>query len=105
MWKFTLNNDYISFEPLLKGIERDEEYLKVSDCMVSIPKGYSWDGCTFAPDFKKTYFASCLHDSLYQYKVGRKLADKVFYSRMKREGFKLSKLYYLGTRLFGWIFY
>lgn len=51
MRKFTLNNDYISFEPLLKGIERDEEYLKISDCMVSIPKGYSWDGCTLGSDW------------------------------------------------------
>ncbi len=105
MRKFTLNNDYISFEPLLRGIERDEEYLKISDCMVSIPKGYSWDGCTFTFDFKRTYYASLVHDALYQYKVNRRISDRIFYDMMKQEGFILAWLYYAGTRLFGWMFY
>jgi hypothetical protein len=72
---------------------------------ITIPAGYKWNGCTLAPDFKKTYYASLVHDALYQYKCGRKLADKVFYKMLKEEGFKLAWIYYAGTRIFGWIFY
>lgn len=105
MYKFTLNEGYVYFEPLLKGLKVDKPYLKVIDCMVIIPKGYSWNGCTLAPDFKSTYYASLVHDALYQYKVNRKLADKVFYNILKEHGFKAAKLYYLGTRIFGNLFY
>lgn len=105
MRKFTLDKDFIIFEPLLKDVERDEKYLKISNCTIVIPAGYNWNGCTLAPDFKQTYYASCIHDALYQYKVGRKLADRVFYGRMKKDRFILSKLYYSGVRLFGWMFH
>jgi hypothetical protein len=97
-------------------------------------KGYAWDGCT--PKFnclhitwgicdgqliqhidemtgKKsykpcTYYASMIHDVIYQYKrcapVTRKEADMIFYELLKKSGFMWSWIYYAGVRSFGWIF-
>lgn len=104
-YKYTLSEDLTLNVYALKGIEVNEKWLKVRDCVAFIPKTYSWDGCTFAPDFKSTYHASLVHDVLYQYKINRKLADKVFYNILKEYDFKAAKLYYLGTRIFGNLFY
>jgi hypothetical protein len=100
-----LNQEYNQDESLLKGYYIYREYLTITAGEITIPEGYKWNGCTLAPDFKKTYYASLVHDALYQYKCGRKLADKVFYKMLKEEGFKLAWIYYAGTRLFGWMFY
>jgi len=85
--------------------------------------GYAWDGCT--PKFVKfdlifgtpdgrlddlteepiTYYASMVHDALYQFKDGipisRKSADIIFYKILKEAGFKWSWIYYAGVRLAG----
>ena len=87
-------------------------------------KGYAWDGCTpkfnfmditwVIPDGKTiqhtepisgkthyapiTYYASMIHDALYQYKrcipVTRKEADLIFYDILKGSKFSLAWLYY-----------
>ena len=86
--------------------------------------GYAWDGCTpkFAifdivigtPDGMpnlhttkpKTYYASLLHDVLYQFlDVGlpmeRRQADRAFLELMERDGFAPRALYYRVVRLLG----
>ncbi|MDD5439347.1 MAG: DUF1353 domain-containing protein [Candidatus Omnitrophica bacterium] len=91
--------------------------------------GYSWDGCSpkwklndmffgtpeavlnYATRKSKTYYASLVHDVLYQfsrdirYLVMRKQADREFYTILKRDGFKMALLYYWGVRSFGWIWW
>lgn len=88
--------------------------------------GYAWNGCS--PKYSicdmyfgtpegiinketkmpKTYYASMVHDILYQFsdeisKLGlkRKIADKVFYDVLNRDNFKMSYIYYLAVRLCG----
>lgn len=92
-------------------------------------RGYSWDGCS--PKWKikgmyfgtpeavlnnqtrqsSTYYASLIHDLFYQFSkdlkgiIKRKEADKEFYNILKRDGFKMAKLYLCGVRAFGWIWW
>lgn len=86
--------------------------------------GYSWDGCTpkFAiwdivfgipdgiPNNKttkpKAYYASLLHDALYQFldmdlPMSRKGADQAFLQLLSRDGFGPRGVYYTAVRLFG----
>ena len=85
---------------------------------------YAWDGCTpkfclldvllGVPDGAvdsrtgkvKTYYASLVHDALYQFlDVGlpynRKDADDFFLCLMEETGFILRQIYYRAVRLFG----
>jgi hypothetical protein len=92
-------------------------------------RGYAWDGCS--PKFKmkdiylgsfegvlnfdtwqsKTYYASLIHDAFYQFNkelrdfIKRKEVDREFYAILKRDNFKLAKLYYLTVRVFGWLYW
>lgn len=97
------------------------------DGTVQIPAGYAWDGCTpkFAlwdivigtpdgtpnPDTKKpkAYFASLLHDALYQFldtglPLTREQADRLFLELLTRDQFAPRQLYYRAVRLFGGFF-
>jgi len=88
-------------------------------------EGYKWDGCTPKWSFldlvfgmndgvpnpktgkPKAYFASCIHDILYEHahilpkEITRKIADQIFYDELKKADFKLAKIYYWGVRLLG----
>ena len=73
---------------------------------VTIKRGYSWDGCTFAIDTDATDIASCVHDAFYQFNfITRKRADLAFYDLLKQNKFPFAKIYYISVRLFGFIFY
>lgn len=88
---------------------------------------YAWDGCTpkvalfdillGTPDGvpnvhterPKTYYASLLHDVLYQFldcelPLSRAGADQVFLELMRRDQFLPAPLYYLAVRTFGGLF-
>ncbi len=89
-----------------------------------IPAGYAWDGCTpkyalfdillGTPDGApshctkkpKTYYASLVHDVLYQFleinlAVPRRVADRIFLELMTRDGFAPRRLYHAAVVLFG----
>ena len=95
---------------------------------ITIRKNYSWDGCT--PKFSildlfifgtpdgirtgrehkpKTYYASLVHDALYQFIpemedktiITRKNADDFFYRMLKERDFALRGLYWLAVRALG----
>ena len=125
-YKYTLE-EYFSIRTSIIGRRFESDWLSVSYTgVIRIKKGYSWDGCSpkvkilgriiGTPDGKKdektdkasTYYCSCVHDALYQYKgqhrITRKEADKLFLKMLKEFGFKLPKLYYLGVRIGGWIY-
>jgi hypothetical protein len=89
--------------------------------------GYAWDGCTLkfflldvvcgTPDGvvstktrrPKTYFASLIHDALYQFlpldgvPFDRRRADWCFMLLMNEERFVLRRLYHIAVRAFGWM--
>lgn len=50
----------------------------------------------------KAYYASLVHDALYQYSIGeRKNADDLFYTMLKTARFMPAKIYYLAVKWFG----
>jgi len=89
-----------------------------------VPAGYGWDGCTpkivvfdiviGAPDGipnrlthkPKAYYASLLHDVLYQFldcglPLTRAQVDRIFLEILTRDGFAPRWLYYALVRIFG----
>jgi len=107
-----------------KGVKR-LQLRKTGEIVVF--KGYAWDGCT--PKFclvdivfgvpdgvvhetskrPKTYYASLIHDVLYQFlddglALTRRDADNCFLRLMQESNFALSRIYYWAVRAFGGIF-
>jgi len=93
---------------------------------MTVMRGYSWNGCS--PKFclfdiligtpdgvvhvgtgrPKAYFASLVHDALYQFlplsaPLTRADADRVFLRLLAESTFAPRRLYWLAVRLFGWI--
>lgn len=74
---------------------------------------YRWDGASYAPDFKSVMVPALVHDILYDaIKSGYQptaagkeadfqMADALFMSLMKAEGFFLNDTYYSAVRYFG----
>lgn len=134
IWKFVHQEDFDHKSNLLEGRSCNFNWLSISEdgtiqVKGSRDNGYAWDGCTPKFNFLQitwgicdggitkfgkgdykpyTYYASMIHDVLYQYKrcapVTRKEADKIFYKMLKKSGFKLAPIYYLFVRSFGWWF-
>jgi hypothetical protein len=97
------------------------------DGTLTVKKGYAWDGCTpklcffdilfGTPDGvvhrdsgrPKTYYASLVHDALYQFlpeipavaQLTRRDADDFFLRIMEQYDFAPRRLYWLAVRLFG----
>jgi len=91
---------------------------------IIVSKDYAWDGCTpkfnfldltiGTPDgrvvdytYQITWYASLIHDAVYQFKkdvpITRLEADNLFYEELCKQKFKLRAVYYVGVRVFGWI--
>jgi len=95
---------------------------------ITVTRGYAWNGCS--PKFclfdlvigtpdgvvhartgrPKTYYASMVHDALYQFleadsPVTRRQADACFLRLMAESEFMLRHLYWAAVRLFGWLVY
>jgi len=126
VWIFKLENDY-KRKTSFTGHSFNADWLEIkNDGTIIIPKGYAWNGCS--PKFSffdlavigtpdgiidiesmkpKTYYASMVHDALYQYysyhKITRKNIDKLFLEMMKEKSFTLSWVYYFAVRLFAWV--
>jgi len=126
MYQYTLQKD-VYFQTNILGIDYFNRWLRIyPDGEIIIRKGYSWNGCS--PKFVLfdiaigtpegiiiqpenvpiTYFASLLHDCLYQFRkhigITRKQADNEFLRELQKRKFKLAKLYYFAVRIFGLIF-
>jgi uncharacterized protein DUF1353 len=94
---------------------------------ITVTRRYAWDGCSpklcvldvllGTPDGvvdsttkqPKTYYASLVHDALYQFLLDglpykRRQADKCFLRLMAETGFVPRYLYWAAVRLFGWLF-
>lgn len=114
-------------------IGSQEVYIKSKEIDINL-HGFSWDGCS--PKFKllgkyfgtwdgkvegkfynelnpipedkpETYYASLVHDFIYQSKgtFTRKEADALFRELLKQQRFKYTNLYYFFVRMFGWIWW
>lgn len=106
------------------GTRRLEIY---PDGTAKVLADYAWDGCTpkFAlwdillgtpdgvPNIKtkkpKTYYASLMHDALYQFldagmPFSRAAADHIFFELMKRDNFGPRLAYFAAVRVFGGVF-
>ena len=133
-WKFVSHKDFSYRTPILQNRACDFKWLRIApDGTITVKgshgKGYAWDGCTpklnllhitwgnFDGELKRfekgdykpyTYYASMVHDVLYQYKrcapITRKEADLIFYDMLKDAGFMWARVFYLGVRLLGWWF-
>lgn len=122
------------YKSSITGRRFENEWLKLEpDGVITVKgtndRGYSWDGCS--PKWKwkemyfgtpeavlndstrqsRTYYASLIHDIFYQFSsdlkgiIKRSEADEEFYNILKRDGFRLARLYFWGVRRFGWIWW
>ena len=119
----------------IKGREFENEWLKLEkDGAITVKgsnkTGYAWDGCSpkilkiadmyfgtpegvlnYTTGRPKTYYASMIHDILYQFGkdikhlVKRREVDMEFYSILIRDGFKAAGFYCWSVRSFGWIWW
>jgi hypothetical protein len=95
------------------------------DGLLTIDAGYRWDGCTpkwaffdmvfgtpegildNASGKSKTYYASLVHDALYQLSTytfsinERLIADNLFYTMLREADFKAAVLYHAVVKTFG----
>ena len=133
VYVYCIKENYL-YQSSITGQEFENEWFKLEpDGMITVKgtnkRGYSWDGCS--PKLKiwdmyfgtpegvlntetrqsRTYYASLVHDLFYQFSkdvsgiVTRREADKQLYNILKRDGFKMAKIYYCAVRLGGWIWW
>ena len=114
-----VNQDYVFRDE--NGIVR---LILETDGKLTVMRGYTWNGCSpkgcildlligtpdgavYKPTGKpKTYYASMVHDALYQFlntdaPYTREEADTCFLQLMEESEFILRGIYWLATRLFG----
>ncbi len=134
-WIFVLDTNYaIDLKPYLPSShstdiafeDRDgKRWLEITkDGQATVLTPYAWDGCTpkyalwdivlgtpdGVPNVKtkkpKAYYASLVHDVLYQFldaglPISRAGADRVFLDILSRDGFGPRWIYYAAVRVFG----
>lgn len=130
-WLYRLDEDFVwpspfpvSHDVAFQDAEGQTRLLITTDGTITVLKSYAWDGCTpkvcfldllvGTPDGAvyegtgrpKTYYASLVHDALYQFlpddlPLKRSQCDECFLRLMRRDRFALRYLYYVAVRLFG----
>jgi len=135
-WKFKLIKDYEwKCKEKTNIIEKDLDFyddenklwLQIfENGIIRVKEGYAWDGCSLKfnildlfflgiPDGirdietgkAKTYYASLVHDALYQFMdhdkmpFKRKDMDRFFLRSMKERKFKMRYIYYFVVRVLG----
>ena len=98
---FTLQKDYTRFLTDLVGVYFECEWGSIDDGMITIKKGYSWDGCTCALNTKRTYNACLVHDFLCQFEpIPIVDADRLFMYLLESDRFELSTLYFFAVYIY-----
>ena len=111
-YKFKVEENF-SIELPFKIPDFEHPYASSKDGILSVKKGYAWDGAS-GPiiNTRDTLVASLVHDVLYQAmrlnlikssKENRKTADKNFFEILKMNGVNSirRKVWYFAVRLFG----
>lgn len=116
-------DDYVFFDSAGKAWLMIDKQGKIT-----VLRGYSWNGCTpkicvldlliGTPEGavyegtgkRKTYYASLVHDALYQFlreasPLTRGDADRFFLRLMQESDFVLARVYWLVVRALGWAFW
>lgn len=125
---YSWQSNYPIPEELVFRDKNEKVRLIVStDGTITVTRGYSWDGCTpkfcvldfiiGTPDgvvhkdtgHPKTYYASLVHDALYQFipdglPLGRRHADRFFLLLMAESDFGPRWVYWAAVRVFGGLF-
>jgi hypothetical protein len=121
---FILDEDYEHKSSIL-DVEFKNDWISINPKgHIKVKKRYSWNGCSPKINFldmiigtpegelnpetdkPKTYYASMIHDALYQFsedlsdKISRRQADKEFHEMLKAEKFRPADLYYAAVRMF-----
>ena len=133
VYVYCIKEDYVH-KTSIKDREFENEWFKLEkDGTVTVKgsnkEGYAWDGCSpkikikdlyfgtpeailnFETGKSKTYYASLIHDVFYQFSkyiksfIKRKEVDKEFCLILKKDNFRLAKIYYGVVRLLGWLFW
>jgi hypothetical protein len=105
-YRYTLKNNFCIYISDLKGVQYVCEWGIIYDGLLTIKKGYSWDGCTCAIDTDRTYSACLVHDFLCQFRpIVRAKRDAIFYKILRANKFELSKLYYYAVKFYGLFFF
>ena len=122
-WKYTLKEPFSHLTrrpavPTYSGERLDIRTLANGIISITVGAGYSWDGNTGVPDLRGTYYASLLHDAIYQYadeiaaawgwSVWRVLqwGDAIYAERMLADGAALATVLIYGgaVRVIGYPF-
>lgn len=129
VYKFVVKED-VHYSSMLINLEFEDTWLKIEKSgnitiKGTYSDGYAWDGCSpklnifdifllGTPDGRinvnigkpVTYYASLIHDILYQFRreigITRKDADQVFLYYLG--DFRLRYVYYAAVRIFGSVF-
>ena len=116
-------NEYIVYKSytieLDFSINKNVEYKNISlneFGLLTLKKGFKWNGCNALPDTKCNLRASAIHDALYtlikKHKIDykyRKQSDKVFRDEWKKDcncwyQRYMANIAYYTLRTFGWIY-
>lgn len=111
-YKFKVEENF-SIELPFKTPDFEHDYAESKDGVLTIKKGYAWDGASGPViNTQNTLIASLVHDVLYQAmrlnlikpnSENKKLTDKNFFEILKMNGVNLirRKVWYFAVRLFG----
>lgn len=117
-YRYRLERDY---ECKCDAPDCDYPYCSVKDGILTVKRGYAWNGCSpnysflglffvgtpdghidFNTRKPFAYYASLVHDARCQYHIGSRYdTDRQFLRKLIGIGFPLAKLYYIAVRIFG----
>ncbi|MBU8922604.1 MAG: DUF1353 domain-containing protein [Bacteroidales bacterium] len=134
-WVFCLEEDFsydsgilIPQKSIFRDIDGEIRLIIDKDGTLTVKKGYAWNGCSpklclfdiviGTPDGvvhrdtgkPKTYYATCIHDALYQFMqeiapLTRTDTDRIFLELMVESKFRFAYIYWFFVRIFGRIFW
>lgn len=118
---FKLEEDY-THPVVIDSPDFSSRWLDIEDGVLTVKSGYAWDGCTpccsvlglftintpnghLSGNRPITYYASLVHDALYQYRgkhsLSKEDADLMFLQDLEAREFKPAKVYYWFVKKFG----
>lgn len=123
VWIYKLNNDYSYKSSLFNGVTFSNEWGNIRDGVLTIYRGYAWDGCSPKVKIGKyvigvwdgwnsrldglpiTYYASLVHDFLCQFKTQIPMKKKdvvlLFNLMLEERKWPFAEIYTRAVDMFG----